>query len=195
MTPKKIPSTLILPVPFSAQAPTNNWSRNEDCEETSVVMAYAFLTGMTENKFSPQVVQEAINSLKKWEESNLGYNDDTGANVTSKMAEGTFGLKIKQIENYTEEDLKRAITNGHPILLPINAKLLGSPQYFADGPTYHMLVIRGFKDNIFIVNDPGTNSGDGQEYYFSTLQKASADWDHNTKSMDPNRKISLIVSI
>lgn len=193
LTPKNIPTTLILQVPFSAQAPTDNWNRNEDCEETSIVMAYAFLNDLNGGKFSPVIVQEAINNLKKWEQANLGYNADTGADATTKMAEGAFGLKIKQIKNYTEEDLKKEIVNGHPVLLPINAKLLGSPQYFENGPTYHMIVIRGFKGNVFVVNDPGTDGGDSNEYSFSILQKASADWDHKTMTINPDRKIALVV--
>jgi hypothetical protein len=194
VVPKIIPARVILQVPFSAQAPTNNWSRNEDCEETSIMMANAFLTGTTEDKVPAPAAQEAINNLKQWEQTNLGYNADTGADATTRMAEGAFGLTIRQIQNFTEADLKAEITNKHPILLPINAKLLGSPQYYSDGPTYHMIVIRGFKGDTFIVNDPGTNNGDGNEYSFAILQKASADWNNTTKTIDNSRKIALVVS-
>jgi hypothetical protein len=194
VVPKIIPAKVILQVPFSAQAPTNNWSRNEDCEETSITMANAFLTGSTEDRLPPSAAQNAINNLKAWEQINLGYNANTGVDATTKMAEGAFNLKISQIPNFTEDDLKNALTNNHPILLPINAKLLGSPQYTSGGPTYHMIVIRGFKGDTFIVNDPGTDGGDGNEYPFSILQKASADWNNATKTIDPNRKIALIVS-
>jgi hypothetical protein len=192
--PKIIPAKVILQVPFSAQAPTNNWSRNEDCEETSITMANAFLTNTTQDKLPARAAQEAINNLKKWENANLGYNIDTGADATERMAKGAFGLTIKQISNFTKEDLKKELADGHPILLPINAKLLGSPQYLNDGPTYHMIVIRGFKGDTFIVNDPGTNNGDGNEYSFAILQKASADWDNATQTIDSNRKIALVVS-
>ena len=120
------PSSFILQVPFSAQAPTDNWNRNEDCEEASITMANAFLTGNTQNELPPGPAQEAINNLRKWEAVNLGYNADTGADATTRMAQGAFGLTIKQISNFTKEDLKTELTNNHPILLPINAKFLGS---------------------------------------------------------------------
>lgn len=191
--PKNIPTAFTLQVPFSAQAPTDKWSRNEDCEETSIVMAYTFLNGNTDATLPPTATQEAINSLKRWEQANLGYNADTGAIATSKMAEGAFGLKIKQIKNFTETNLKTALINGHPILLPINAKLLGSPQYLENGPTYHMIVIKGFRNDIFIVNDPGTDRGESQEYSFAVLQKASADWDNVSKKIISTNKIALVV--
>ena len=194
VVPKFIPPTLILQVPFSAQAPTNNWSRNEDCEETSITMANAFLTGTTEDKLPTAAAQNAINNLKAWEQTNLGYNANTGVDATTKMAEGAFGLTITQIQNFTEADLKNALAGNHPILLPINAKFLGSPQYAVDGPTYHMIVIRGFKGDTFIVNDPGTDNGDGNEYSFDILQKASADWNNATQSIDVTRKFALVVS-
>ncbi len=194
VVPMSLPETTILPIPFSTQAPNNNWDRNEDCEETSVTMANAFLTGNTLDKLPASAAQEAINNLKKWEQENLGYNTDTGVGATTKMAEGAFGLKIKQINNFTEEDLKRELADKHPILLPLNAKFLGTQQYINGGPTYHMVVIRGFKGSTFIINDPGTNGGNRNEYSFETLKKAAADWNNLTKSMEENRKVALVVS-
>jgi len=191
---KNLPADFLLRVPFSAQAPTDNWSRNEDCEETSLVMANAFLNGNTVERLTASTTQAAINYLKKWEQANLGYNADTGASATTKMAQDGLGLKVKQIKDYTEADLKTALVKGHPVLLPINAKLLGSPQYLLDGPTYHMIVIKGFKGHTFIVNDPGTDGGAGNEYTFTILRQASADWNNAAKTMDPTRKMALIIS-
>jgi hypothetical protein len=193
-TPKNIPTSFILQVPFSAQAPTDNWNRNEDCEETSLVMVNAFLTGNRENELTASSTQEAINIIKKWEQANLGYNANTGADATTKMAQNALRLRVRQIKDYTETDLKTELINEHPILLPINAKLLGSPQYLENGPTYHMIVIRGFRGDIFIVNDPGTDRGNGNEYSFAILRKASADWINATKKMDSSTKIALVIS-
>ena len=191
---RDIPHTLILQVPFSPQAPTDNWNRNEDCEETSIMMANTFLTGNKGNVVPARDAQEAINNLKKWEQANLGYNIDTEADATTRMAEGAFGLNVKQIVNFREDDLKRELLEGHPILLPINAKFLGSQHYSNGGPTYHMIVLRGFKGSTFIVNDPGTNNGNGNEYSFDVLKKAASDWNHANNAMDPNRKMALVLS-
>jgi hypothetical protein len=191
---QKIPPTVILAVPFSTQAPDDTWSRNEDCEETSITMANAFLTGSTEDKLPADAAQNAINNLKTWENANLGYNANTGVGATTQMAQGAFGLTITPIQNFTESDLKEALTQNHPILLPINAKLLPGTHYVNGGPLYHMIVIRGFTGDTFIVNDPGTTDGDGNQYSFSVLQNASADWNEATKSIDPTRKFALVVS-
>jgi hypothetical protein len=181
-------------VPFTAQAPTNLWDRNEDCEEASITMATAFLNGQTQDKISASDALKAINQLKNWEEVNIGYNANTGADATTAMATGAFGLKVKQIKDYTEQDLKAALNQNHVILLPINAKHLGNPAYHTNGPLYHMIVVRGYREDVFIINDPGTNGGDGNEYTFDTLKNAAADWDQTQKAMDPTRKIALILS-
>jgi hypothetical protein len=191
--PPPTPASLILAVPFSTQAPSGNWDRNEDCEETSITMANAFLTGTTEDKLPAGAAQNAINNLKTWENANLGYNANTGVDATTKMAEGAFGLNISSVQNFTEDDLKSALAHNHPILFPLNAKLLPNTHYVNGGPLYHMIVLRGYKGDTFIVNDPGTNGGDGNEYPFSVLQNASADWDNTTKTIDSNRKFALVV--
>jgi len=191
---KKAPASLILQVPFTAQAPTNNWSRNEDCEETSVTMANAYLNGQTGDRMSATDAQKAINELKSWEQVNTGYNANTGADATMHMAQGAFGILVTQIKDYTEQDLKNELAKNHVILLPINARKLGNPKYQDNGPLYHMIVVRGYNSKEFIVNDPGTDSGDGNVYTFATLKNASADWDNVAQAMDPNRKVALILS-
>jgi hypothetical protein len=191
---KKVAESLILQVPFTAQAPNGNWDRNEDCEETSIVMANAFLDGATNDRMPAAEAQKAINQLKTWEEANIGYNANTGADATTQMARGAFGILVKEIKNYTAEDLKSELSKNHVILLPINARLLDNPKYFDNGPLYHMIVVRGYRGDTFIVNDPGTEGGDGNEYTFDILKKAAADWDQNAKQMDPTRKIALILS-
>ncbi|OGE88284.1 MAG: hypothetical protein A3J07_00630 [Candidatus Doudnabacteria bacterium RIFCSPLOWO2_02_FULL_49_13] len=186
--------SVILHVPFTSQAPNNNWDRNEDCEETSITMANAYLNGQTVDKLPAMASQASIDLLKKWEQANLGYNADTGADATTRMAQGAFGLQVKQIKDFTEQDLKRELIQGHPILLPINARLLGNPKYQEAGPFYHMIVLRGFDDHGIIVNDPGTDSGDGNVYSFETLRQAAADWNQADRRMEPSRKILLVLS-
>lgn len=189
-----LPNSVVLDVPFTDQAPTGKWDRNEDCEETSIVMARAYLTGDTSDIVPPAEAQESITALKQWEAANIGYNANTGAYATSHMAEGAFSLKVDQIKDYTADDLKQALVDHHVILLPINARLLGNPTYAESGPLYHMIVVRGYTTDGFVVNDPGTVNGDANIYSFDTLHNAAADWNQQAKILDPTIKIALILS-
>lgn len=157
-------------------------------------MANAFLSGTTENEVPAGEAQKAINNLKIWEKGNLNYNANTGADATTNMAQGAFALKVQQIRDFTELDLKKALAAGHPVLLPLNAKILKNTKYQNGGPLYHMIVIRGYNEKGFIVNDPGTNEGNNNVYPFAVLEAASSDWNQTTKMMDPNRKIVLVLS-
>ena len=189
-------SSLVLQIPFSSQAPNNNWENNEDCEETSIIMANAFLSGNTDNVLAATSTQEAIDNLKKWEQENLGYNADTGADATARIAMEVYGLKITKINNFTEQDLKDELLKQHPILLPVNAKLLDTPKYRDVAPFYHMIVVRGYNEKVkgFIVNDPGTEDGNGNEYSFEILQNAATGWNHDLMRMEPDQKVALVVS-
>ena len=189
-----LPETFLLAVPFTDQAPTGRWDRNEDCEETSIAMAHAYFEGNREDKLTIALAQEYIGRLRKWEAANIGYNADTGAYATSSMAEGTFGMTVRQIRDYTEDDLKKELSKNHVVLLPVNARLLGNPTYQESGPFYHMIVVRGYDTSGFIINDPGTTQGNGIFYSFETLKKASADWNNSAKIMDSTIKIALILS-
>src|SRR3989339_2289148 len=139
MTNWPLPETLVLAVPFTDQAPTGRWDRNEDCEETSIAMAHAYFEGNREDKLTIALAQEYISKLRNWEAANIGYNADTGAYATSSMAEGTFGMTVRQIRDYTEDDLKKELSKNHVVLLPVNARLLGNPTYQESGPFYHMI--------------------------------------------------------
>ncbi len=189
-----LPESVLLPIPFTDQAPTGKWDRNEDCEEASITMANAYLNGNRDETLPPTVASKYITSLRNWEEANIGYNADTGAYATSRMAEGTFGIKVRQLRNYSEKDLKRALARNFVVLLPIDARQLKSQQYTNSGPTYHMIVVRGYNEEGFIVNDPGTSLGSGMLYPFETLQSAAADWNSSAMSMDSTIKIALILS-
>ena len=186
--------TLVLQIPFTPQAPTDKWDRNEDCEETSITMANAFLSGNTSNEIETNEALKSIENLKTWENANLGFNDDTGSMATTRLAEGAFGLKVDHIKDFTEADLKKALADNHPVLLPIDARILDNPLYRNSGPQYHMIVIRGYKGSTFIVNDPGTNRGNGNEYSFEMLRNAAADWNEQTKQLEPQNKIALVLS-
>ena len=191
----EVPAELTLDVPFSPQAPTGNWDNNENCEETSLIMAQAYFDGRTENILPADEVQESINKLNAWEDVNFGHHEDTGADETSRMAEKVLDLDVRQIRDYTESDLKRALSDDHVVLLPLSARLLENPQHYADGgPFYHMLIVIGYNEVGFIVHDPGSDDGADNVYSFAILKNAAVDWNNKTKTIDPTRKIALIVS-
>ncbi len=188
-------STILLKVPFTAQAPTANWDtlHNEDCEEASAIMANEYFSGNTSAKLEAADVEKQLTKLTDWEMQTFGYNLDISSEEVIKMIEVNYPLHTKLVTDYSEDDIKNELAQNHLVLIPENGQLLGNPNYKQPGPKYHMLVIKGYTSTSIITNDPGTRNGMNYSYSFDTLYSANGDWDHNSNSVDLNKKNVIVV--
>jgi len=73
-------------------------------------------------------------------------------------------------------DLKRAVANGYPVIVPASGKELPNPNFRNGGPLYHMLVVKGYTADRIITNDPGTHLGADFTYTYDGLMNAAHDW-------------------
>ncbi len=191
----KLPTTLLLPVPFTPQAPTANWDtiHNEDCEEASAIMANAYYNGPHDVKLDPTYVEGQLTKLTDWELKTFGYNLDVTSEETVKTIEANYNLQTKILYSYTEETIKKELAQNHLVLIPENGQLIGNPNYRQPGPKYHMLVIRGYTSTSIVTNDPGTRNGLNYSYSFNTLYNANGNWDHATQKVDLSKKNVIVV--
>jgi len=190
-----IASSLLIPVPFTPQAPTANWDtlHNEACEEASAIMAHAYFEGMKDSTLDPSFVEEEIAKLTEWETNAFGYYLDINTKETARLLEEFYNLKTKILTDYSADDIKQELLQNHIVLWPANGKLLGNPNFRSPGPPYHMLVIKGYNSLGFITNDPGTRKGLNYPYSFSTLYKANGDFDHEAHEVDLSKKMVISV--
>jgi uncharacterized protein YvpB len=193
---KNLKSSILLSVPFTPQAPTANWDElhNEACEEAVAIMAYEYFSENTSTTLDPKQVEAQIGLLTDWQQQNLGYNLSITTEETANMIESVYKLKTKIINNFTETDIKQAISQNQLVVLPANGRLLNNPYFKSPGPIYHMLLITGYDEQDFITNDPGTKRGQNYRYSFSTLYKASASWIHKIQTTNTDIKKIIIVS-
>lgn len=190
-----LPREYIRPVPFSVQAPTGNWENNEDCEETSALMVHQALTGDTRESLPPEEVGPELQKLNQWEDENLGHSANASLSDIERMLQANFGLHTQMIESFTEKSLQQELAQGHLVIMSINLKELENARYEgAPEQEYHVFVVHGYDQDGFIVNDPGTASGKDNHYPFSTIEKAAAGWDSQTKQLIPQYQKFLSVS-
>lgn len=184
------PKSFSLKIPFSPQAPTANWDElhNEACEETSSIMAHAFLTGRTESVLPADFVEGEITKITEWEKQRFGYYLDIDSEETVTLLQDFYGLHAKIVTNYTEDNLKQELQDGHVIIFPANGKLLENPNFKNGGPLYHMFIIRGYTEDTYLTNDPGTRKGLNYPYSYETLYKANGNYDHQTNKVDTTKK-------
>ncbi|KKU30914.1 MAG: hypothetical protein UX57_C0022G0010 [Candidatus Uhrbacteria bacterium GW2011_GWE2_46_68] len=171
-----LPPSINLSVPFTSQAPQANWDLpyQEACEEASVLMVDWYYKGVEE--ISIEEADRAILDLITFEEEQGLPIDLTGGEL-AELIQDYFGYtKVEVLENPSIESLKEHLSARRPVIVPAAGRLLENPHFRSPGPIYHMFVLRGYMDNVFITNDPGTRHGEAYLYPFDTVYHAMHDW-------------------
>lgn len=180
-------------VPFTSQAPLANWDElhQEACEEASVLMVMRYFQGKPIG--SPEQANVDIEKLVADNEA-LGFPvDDTAAEIIVLLKDQDPSLKAQLLKNPTEESLKEVLSEGKLVIVPAAGQQLGNPYFTAPGPRYHMLVLRGYTGNGYVItNDPGTKRGAGYVYTWDTMLSAIHDW--NGGEVESGEKVVVVVS-
>ncbi|MCR4311668.1 MAG: C39 family peptidase, partial [Candidatus Uhrbacteria bacterium] len=95
------------------------------------------------------------------------------------------------INNPTVAELKALIDAGKPVIIPAAGRELGNPFFSGEGPVYHMLVLRGYTEDTFITNDPGTRHGKNYSYDINVFMDAIGDWEGHDPANGAKRVIVL----
>jgi len=186
-----LPDEFNLDVPFTSQAPFAEWdlTHEEACEEASVLMVHYFYQN---KKFAgPQEADDEILKFIEFETGFLGFFESTTADELARVVEAYWGYDIDLIYDFSVDNVKRAIYNGHPVVLPAAGRVLDNPNFQEPGPVYHMLVIKGWKGDKFITNDPGTRNGEDWLYAYDHLMNSAHDW--NGGDVEQGSKVMLIM--
>ena len=180
-------------VPFTSQAPFGVWDElhGEACEEASVLMVIRYFAG---KKFAS--VESADSALKHLVAANtaLGFAvDDTAAEVIMLLRSEDPSLSAVLLNNPSIDDLKSVLSKGSLVIVPAAGRQLHNPYYRQPGPLYHMLVLRGYtKDGYVLTNDPGTKNGEQYAYRWEVLLNAIHDW--NGGDIENGQKVVVVVS-
>lgn len=169
-----LPKKFDAPVSFASQAPLGDWNLpyQEACEEASMIMAARYFKN---EELDANIMDQEILKVVKWEEDN-GYPIDLTAGQTAEVLEKYFGLKASLNRTVSETEIKKNLVAGNLIIVPLAGRDIGNPFYHQPGPLYHMLLIRGFDEDEFITNDPGTRRGEAYRYLYGDLLWAVHDW-------------------
>jgi hypothetical protein len=170
-----LPKSILLSVPFFAQAPFGEWSNpifQNACEEASVAMAMHWVnkTSVTLEQAKSEIV-----ALSEFEDRAYGTSSDRSAADTTKIFKDYYGYSgVKEKEGILTKDIKAQVLAGNLVIVPVNGQILKNPFYTAPGPDHHMLVIIGYDGDTgeFITNDVGTRHG--QNFRYSEARLAAS---------------------
>lgn len=186
-----LPAQYNLAVPFTSQAPHANWDLpyQEACEEASAYMVAEYYAGTPSGKIDPDAADAAILDIVAFEEDLIGNYLDTTAEETVQFIDFYFNLQATVIENPTVDQIKAEIAAGRPVIVPAAGRELENPNFTGLGPLYHMLVIKGYTENQFITNDPGTRNGESYVYDIDVIMDAMGDWNNGDPANGAKRVI------
>lgn len=195
---KMLPKEFSLAVPFTSQAPEKNWDQpwQDACEEAALLMLDAYYK---DYGLSPIMARDEILKMVKWEEEK-NWGTSVEIEKVKQVASEYFSLDhlittspnhLRIIENPTIEQIKTSIVKGNPVLVVADGKVLPNPHFRNGGPVYHALIIKGFDEDEFITNDPGTQFGKSFKYKYNDLLNAIHDW--NNGDVKNGRKVILMV--
>lgn len=164
-----------LNVPFICQAPLQteaNWVHHEEsCEEAAVLQAHYYIQNITD----PDVhtAHKTILDMIAWQEENFGEHKDIYANELRDFINGYYDYPLEDITiiyDATITDIKKAVSQGYPVIVPIMGDILQNPYY--PYPGYHMLTVIGYTPTNIITNDVGTRRGKDFSYRYDIFMRA-----------------------
>lgn len=188
-----LPDQLNLKVPFTSQAPHQNWdaSHEEFCEEASILMVGSYLKNLAIADVND--AEQKLLAIKDFEMKKFGFFESTTAEETATILKEFYGLdKVQVVPDPTILEIKTALAGGKVVIVPLAGREIGNPNYKQPGPLYHMLVIKGYQKNgDFITNDPGTRKGADYIYNPDVIMRAIHDW--NGGNVDAGKKVMIVV--
>ena len=101
-------------------------------------------------------------------------------------------LESKLIPNPTIEQIKEELKKGNLIVMGMAGRLLKNPYFTAPGPVYHMLVVKGYDQKGFFVNDPGTRRGANYHYSYEILMNAARDWGGSDENIMQTEPVAIV---
>jgi hypothetical protein len=190
--PVALPGAVILPVPFTTQAPLGNWSeRQHTCEEASLLMVDSYLRGdHSTGSMNPRTADQAINRITAWKPA-----VDLTVQQVGQVAQRHMGWADKVLPA-TALEMKQQLALGRPLIVGVRTHGLGNPNYPGYRTHYeqpgwsvsHYLVVVGYdKSNSFILNDPGITKGHGYHIRYDQLMHAIDDLDNAYPNLNGGR--------
>ena len=176
-TEKPLPPSLRIVVPYTPQAPRNDWSTHEDyCEAAALVMYHGFLTGDRRETIPPDEADRAMTQIMVWERQQFASpHPDLTLEQMSQTAAHFYGTQGSVLPADLDS-VKHQLAAGHPVVIPLMTH--GAPggqalsPHYGRANVYHVMLITGYDGDRVYTNDAGFMQGENQDYAWSTLEAA-----------------------
>jgi uncharacterized protein YvpB len=189
------PDHILLQVPFTTQAPLNNWAQHqESCEAATLTMLLNYWRHDPSVVIDPGIADGMINQIDSWKPQ-LDLNDK----MMADLAEQRWGLTSQIVPN-DPKVIATQLAAGRPLIAEVRTHGLGNPRY----PGYsnhfeqqgysvpHFVLIIGYDSTGVFLNDPGISLGRGYHISYAQLAHAIDDLDQHHPSLANGQVLLLI---
>lgn len=189
------PRYAMLNVPYIHESPDMRWTGpwKNGCEEASVAMVHFFIQGTR-----PSVTDSMrfMQTLFDAQDERYGSNADSDVVRTAWMVDTFTDATAYIVEEPTIEDIRNAIREGNPVIVPHHGFSLGNKHipFLATGSSYHMTVVVGYDDatNEFIVHDTGDpKAGAGYRYTHDVFMRSIHDFSFAERRADGPARVII----
>jgi len=197
--PVNLPTAVILPVPWTTQAPLGNWAqRQHTCEEASLLMVDRYLHGDHTSTMDPHTADAGINQITAWKPAQDLTAEQVGQVAQKYMGWGYEVLPADRLH------MKQQLALGRPLIVGVRTHGLGNANYPGYRTHYeqsgwsvsHYLVVAGYDQNdTYILNDPGISKGHGYHISYDQLMHAIDDLDQAYPSLNAGRVFVVLAPI
>jgi hypothetical protein len=194
-TPAAVPSHLLLQVPFTTQAPLNNWAQHqESCEAANLTMLVGYWQHDTSVVIDPHSADATIKQIDSWK-SQPDLNDT----MMGRLAQQHFGYSYQILPN-NPTVIAEQLSAGRPLLAEVRTHGLGNPRYPGYSSHYeqtgwsvpHFVLIIGYDSSGVWLNDPGISWGRGYHISYAQLTHAIDDLDQHHPALSEGQVLLLV---
>ena len=181
-TPTPLPaSTLIANVPYTVQAPNNQWdaAHQEYCEAAAVVMVGLYYQGVSfpGNVIPADTANADMATVVAWERQTWPGQLNLSLQQVGQDGQHFYGVTASVVP-LDLNAIQRYLANGQPVIIPVMThggpgNTMINPHYGTDN-VYHVIVLVGYDaaQGLVYTNDAGISQGHDLAYAWSTLQTA-----------------------
>jgi hypothetical protein len=191
-SPSPLPTNVLLPVPYTDQAPLGDWAaKQHTCEEASLAMVDRYLAGdHSGSQIDALTANAAINRITRWKPAVDLTTEQVGEVATEHLGWSHEVLPA------TRANMQQQLALGRPLIVGVRTHGLGNSNYPGYATHYeqpgwsvsHYLVVTGYdQSGSFVLNDPGLTRGHGYSITYDQLMHAIDDLDQAYPSLNSGR--------
>lgn len=195
VAPAGLPDHILLQVPFTTQAPLNNWAQHqESCEAANLTQLWFYWNGSEANVIDPRTADSYIHTIDGWKSS-----PDLNDTMLGELAQQHWGYSYRLLPN-DPTVIAQQLSAGRPLLAEVRTHGLGNGHYPGYYSHYeqtgwsvpHFVTIIGYDKTGVWLNDPGISWGRGYHITYAQLTHAIADLGQHHPALNNGNVLLLI---